>query len=231
MLKQCAWFLKREYIGAKPLSGSRQGKNMKKLIFVSRKADLIMLQKKSPLEQAGEELRWSAISAALIYLVLGLIFILKPHESSLFFCYVIGAALTGYGIFYFISFAMKATKTGTSLLIGVLSTAFGIYTLFRPSAIQGILFITLGILIVLNSLSSMRHASLLKAFAFPGWWVLALLSVLTTVLGFLIIFNFELFGSFLMMMIGCIMVYEALSGLWAAHRIYQLKKVWNHTEE
>lgn len=185
-----------------------------------------MMQKKSPLEQAGEELRWSMISASLIYLVLGLILILRPHDSSLFLCYVIGVALTGYGIFHFISYAMKATKNGASILIGVLSTAFGIYTLFQPAAIQGILFITLGILIVLNSLSALRHASLLKAFAFSGWWILALLSVLTTVLGFLIIFNFELFGSFLMVITGCIMVYESLSSLWAAHRIYMLKKMW-----
>ena len=187
-----------------------------------------MMKKKSPLEQAGEELRWSVISASLIYLALGLIFILRPYESSLFFCYVIGAALTGYGIFHLISFAMTATNTGASALIGVLSTAFGIYTLFRPAAIQGILLITLGILIVLNSLSSMRHASLLKAFSFTGWWVLALLSILTTILGFLIIFNFELFGSFLMVIVGGTMVYEAISSLWATHRIFLLKKSWDH---
>ena len=86
------------------------------------------------------------------------------------------------------------------------------------------MFITFGILIVLNSFAALRHASLLKSFAFPGWWVFSLISVLTALVGFLMIFNYELFGSFLMIAAGCIMVYEALSGLWVVHKIVSLKK-------
>lgn len=183
-----------------------------------------MTGKKSFLEQAEEGLRWSVVSAALVYLVLGLVLILRPHDSSIFLCYIIGIALTVYGVFQLISFFFTAANSGAGALSGVLATAFGVYTLFQPAAIQGILFITFGILIVLNSFAALRHASLLKSFAFPGWWVFSLISVLTALVGFLMIFNYELFGSFLMIAAGCIMVYEALSGLWVVHKIVSLKK-------
>ncbi len=171
-----------------------------------------------------EPVCWSAVVASLIYFGLGLVLILRPHDSSLFLCYIVGIALTGYGLFHLISYFRNVRKTGAVLLIGVLSTAFGIYTLFRPTAIQGILFITLGILIVLNSLSALRQATLLKALSFHFWWIPALYSLFITLLGFVIIFNYEWFGDFLMFLTGMIMMLEAISNFWLMHRIHLLEK-------
>ena len=156
----------------------------------------------------------TAIIASLAYLVLGFIMMLFPKITSDVLCYTLGIVLTVYGLFNIISFFInKEFGLYFELIIGVLATAFGIFTLFTPSIIVNIIFVTIGIIIIIDSLMDIKHSFQLKALGMKHWWICTAVSVSVIILGLCTIFFPGFFGNFLIFLLGIIMIYEGISGL------------------
>lgn len=156
----------------------------------------------------------TAIIASLAYLVLGFIMMLFPSSISNVLCYTLGIVLTVYGLFNIISFFInKEFGLYFELIVGVVATAFGIFTLFSPSIIVNIIFVTIGIIIIIDSLMDIKHSFQLKALGMKYWWICTAVSVSVIILGLCTIFFPIFFGDFLIFLLGIIMVYEGISGL------------------
>lgn len=156
----------------------------------------------------------TAIIASLAYLVLGFIMMLFPSSISNVLCYTLGIVLTVYGLFNIISFFInKEFGLYFELIVGVVATAFGIFTLFSPSIIVNIIFVTIGIIIIIDSLMDIKHSFQLKALGMKYWWICTAVSVSVIILGLCTIFFPSFFGDFLIFLLGIIMVYEGVSGL------------------
>lgn len=156
----------------------------------------------------------TAIIASLAYLVLGFIMMLFPKLTSNVLCYTLGIVLTVYGLFNIISFFVnKELSLYLELIVGVIATAFGIFTLFTPSIIVNIIFVTIGIIIIIDSLMDIKHSFQLKALGMKHWWICTAVSVSVIILGLCTIFFPGFFGDFLIFLLGIIMVYEGISGL------------------
>lgn len=156
----------------------------------------------------------TAIIASLAYLVLGFIMMLFPSSISNVLCYTLGIVLTVYGLFNIISFFInKEFGLYFELIVGVVATAFGIFTLFSPSIIVNIIFVTIGIIIIIDSLMDIKHSFQLKALGMKYWWICTAVSVSVIILGLCTIFFPSFFGDFLIFLLGIIMVYEGISGL------------------
>lgn len=156
----------------------------------------------------------TAIIASLAYLVLGFIMMLFPSSISSVLCYTLGIVLTVYGLFNIISFFInKEYGLYFELIIGVLATAFGIFTLFSPRIIVDIIFVTIGIIIIIDSLMDIKHSFQLKALGMKYWWICTAVSVSVIILGLCTIFFPSFFGDFLIFLLGIIMIYEGISGL------------------
>ena len=156
----------------------------------------------------------TAIIASLAYLVLGFIMMLFPSSISNVLCYTLGIVLTVYGLFNIISFFInKEFGLYLELIVGVIATAFGIFTLFTPSIIVNIIFVTIGIIIIIDSLMDIKHSFQLKALGMKYWWICTAVSVSVIILGLCTIFFPSFFGDFLIFLLGIIMIYEGISGL------------------
>lgn len=156
----------------------------------------------------------TAIIASLAYLILGFIMMLFPSSISNVLCYTLGIVLTVYGLFNIISFFInKEFGLYFELIVGVVATAFGIFTLFSPSIIVNIIFVTIGIIIIIDSLMDIKHSFQLKALGMKYWWICTAVSVSVIILGLCTIFFPSFFGDFLIFLLGIIMVYEGISGL------------------
>lgn len=156
----------------------------------------------------------TAVIASLAYLVLGFIMMLFPSSISNVLCYTLGIVLTVYGLFNIISFFInKEFGLYFELIVGVVATAFGIFTLFSPSIIVNIIFVTIGIIIIIDSLMDIKHSFQLKALGMKYWWICTAVSVSVIILGLCTIFFPSFFGDFLIFLLGIIMVYEGISGL------------------
>lgn len=156
------------------------------------------------------------IIISLSYLVLGLIMIIVPDKVGNFLCYSLGSAVTVYGLFNIISFFINKNDEQPNLyfelIIGIISTAFGIFTLITPETIQQIIVAIIGIVIIIDCLMEIKHSIQLKALEMNRWWIFTAISTAIIILSLFMIFNKEFFGELLFTILGIILVYEGISG-------------------
>lgn len=154
------------------------------------------------------------IISSLAYLVLGFIMLIFPTKISSVLCYTLGIVLTIYGLFNIITFFFqKNDNMFFELIIGVIATAFGIFTLFSPAIIVEIIFVTIGIVIIIDSLMDIKHSFQLKALGMKYWWICLVISIAVIILGLSTIFFPKFFGDFLIFLLGIVMIYQGISGL------------------
>ena len=77
---------------------------------------------------------------SLAYIVLGIVTVVFPQKVLDVLCYALGGAMTVYGLFNIISFFVdREGGMYFELVIGVISTGFGIFALFSPTSIAAII--------------------------------------------------------------------------------------------
>ena len=176
-------------------------------------------------EAALREFRWSFVVAALAFVALGLVLILWPDASMHVLCYLVGGALTLYGGFNVLSFVFSQERAFTfELVIGVLTAAIGIFALLSPDSIRDILSVVLGLVVIIDSLIGIKRAFTLRELELSGWWVRLTLSVAAAILGVLFMLRKELFGRALLIVVGCVLLYQGLSDLFTVVQISVLGK-------
>jgi len=172
------------------------------------------------LERALKEFRWSFIVTALVFIVLGLILILRPKLGQDVLSYTVGIALTVYGAFNVLSSLFAKDRSLTfELIIGAMTLAVGIFALSYPDTIFNTVQIFLGLVIIIDSLLGIKRAFALRDLGLGSWAVMLLLSVLTSFLGVLFMVNKGIFGNALMITIGAVLLYQGLSDMITVIRI------------
>lgn len=80
--------------------------------------------------------------------------------------------MTVYGLFNIISFFVdREGGMYFELVIGVISTGFGIFALFSPTSIAAIINIPIGIIIIVDSIMDMKHSLTLRSLGMRKWWI------------------------------------------------------------
>lgn len=154
------------------------------------------------------------IISSLAYLVLGIIMIVWSKSIETAFCYVLGTALTVYGLFNILSFFLsRESSLVLELITGILSTAVGVFTLISPSTIIGVIFFIIGILIIIVSALEIKYSFVLKAFNMRFWWIYFLLSIIVMILGISTIIFKNFYAEMIMIFLGVLLIYEGISGL------------------
>lgn len=179
------------------------------------------------LDRALKEFRWSFIVTALVFIILGVFLILRPHTASTILVYVVGAALTVYGVFNILSFLFARERAlSFELVMGVITAAVGVFALASPATVEAVIQILLGLVIVIDSLLGMKRAFALRDLDLPSWGVMLILSLITAVFGVLFIVNKSLFGPIhvLMIVIGVVLLYQGISDLVTVIRISVIGK-------
>ena len=175
---------------------------------------------KSPLS-AAREIKLSFTIAAVVYLALGILLLLAPNTSRKLLCTLIGAGVSVYGLMGILSFVMDRGSGAYTLelLIGVCALAFGVFSLINPTFLMDFLFTVLGLVVIVTSVSGLKRALNLRTFGYSRWWVPMLLSCATLLVALSIVFMPQLYGNMLMMVIGAILIVEAVSDLVSIHRL------------
>lgn len=176
--------------------------------------------KHAPLS-AAREIRLSFTLAAIVYLALGLLLLFAPNTSRTLLCTLVGAGISLYGLFNILSYLLDkgASSYTLELLIGVCALAFGVFSLIRPVLLMDMLFMALGIVIIVTSISGLKRALNLRAFGFEKWWLTLLVSCLTMLLALSIVLAPGLYGDMLMMVIGLVLIAESVCDLFSIHRL------------
>lgn len=176
-----------------------------------------------------KNMKISFILAAALYIVLGLILLIWPNTSGDVICFSLGLLLLLYGVITIISFFVHDSRLGAfrfELVLGVAGTALGILFLARPSVVLSILPVVLGVYIIIDALLNLKRAVELRRMAYPYWWAVLILSLISVALGVFILFRPYMTARVLIMVIGGVFIYTGLSDLWTLFKLSRVTKAW-----
>ena len=160
----------------------------------------------------------SKIISKLVMAAVGIVLIIKPGEALTGIIRFLGVALLLIGLFGIISFIASPSKgiiAGFFLVLSVLAALAALIPLFKPSLIVAIFPFVIGITLAINGIADSIEAVSLRSIT--GVWIIPLvLSLLAIVGGCVIAFYPFATMDLLVRIVGAILVYNAVVGLFMA---------------
>ena len=165
--------------------------------------------------------------SAVICVILGIVLLVWPGQSTQVVCMVLGIVLGGFGLIQIILYLEKKEKTMVShsmMMLGVVLAVIGGWIVLKPETIIKAVPMIVGILIVIHGFHNAVQAIDLKKMQYDNWWVALLLSLLTVALGVVLICNPFTIVDTVVRIIGAFLVYDGLSDMWILSRVFKTKK-------
>lgn len=165
--------------------------------------------------------------SAVICVILGIVLLVWPGQSTQVVCMVLGIVLGGFGLIQIILYLATKEKTMIShsmMMLGVVLAVIGGWIVLKPETIIKAVPMIVGILIVIHGLHNAVQAIDLKKMQYDNWWVALLLSLLTVALGVVLICNPFTVVDTVVRIIGAFLVYDGLSDMWILSRVFKTKK-------
>lgn len=162
---------------------------------------------------------------AIIELVFGAFLIIYPSISAQILTIIIGAILAGVGVFNIISFLMnKNASFRQGILSGVISAALGVAFIAQAESVLNVTSIILGVFVIFEGLTSCKRSIIMKRLEFCKWFIPLIIALVSCVLGTLILIFPSFFGEAIMIIVGILLVIEAILGVWSIIFILRLRK-------
>ena len=165
--------------------------------------------------------------SAVICVILGIVLLVWPGQSTQVVCMVLGIVLGGFGLIQIILYLATKEKTMVShsmMMLGVVLAIIGGWIVLKPETIIKAVPMIVGILIVIHGFHNAVQAIDLKKMQYDNWWVALLLSLLTVALGVVLICNPFTIVDTVVRIIGAFLVYDGLSDMWILSRVFKTKK-------
>ena len=137
-----------------------------------------------------KKLKWENIIVSLLAIALGIVCIAMPNPVSNAMCIVFGTFLIVIGCSLLVKyFAFDRFIGASALILSITTITLGIFCLVYPSSLQEILTVLFGLFIVISSISSLCDSLYLAKAKQKGWFILFLLSLITCILGIIVMFG------------------------------------------
>lgn len=165
--------------------------------------------------------------SAVICVILGIVLLVWPGQSTQVVCMVLGIVLGGFGIVQIVLYLATQEKTMVShsmMVLGIVLAVIGGWIVLKPDTIIKAIPMIVGILIVIHGLHNAVQAIDLKKMQYDNWWVALLLSILTVALGIVLICNPFTVVDTVVRLIGAFLIYDGLSDMWILSRVFKTKK-------
>ena len=136
--------------------------------------------------------RLQLVFAAIISIIIGLVFILFPADSLTFINYIIVVTLIIIGLFQFIGYFVTSVQDNQfriGFVLGLMSFMLAAYAYFEADSIIDLIPRILGILIIIDSAITLQNAIDLLRLGSRRWWYQLVQATVTIVLGALMFFN------------------------------------------
>ena len=165
--------------------------------------------------------------SAVICVILGIVLLVWPGQSTQVVCMVLGIVLGGFGLIQIILYLATKEKTMVShsmMMLGVVLAVIGGWIVLKPETIIKAVPMIVGILIMIHGFHNAVQAIDLTTMQYDNWWEALLLSLLTVALGVVLICNPFTIVDTVVRIIGAFLVYDGLSDMWILSRVFKTKK-------
>ena len=133
----------------------------------------------------------ASIVESIIFAILGIILIANPEETVKVISYILGAGLIIVGIFQILNYIKMNGQSDLynyHLIYGIMTIVIGIITIIYSATIGSIFRIIIGIWIIIAGVTKFQLAFNLRGID-SKWIVVLLSSIISIILGVLIILN------------------------------------------
>ena len=152
-------------------------------------------------------------------IIAGVLLAIFPQESVNIITYGIGTVSIIYGIMKVVSYLQNRVISfyyAGELVMGIILVGIGIFGFTNPGGIFAILPIILGILVLIEGVSKIQRALMLKNYQYPRWGTAMVLGAAFTGLGLLLVINpFEALVV-TVRILGIVLVGDGIAGLWVS---------------
>ncbi|MBQ9482973.1 MAG: DUF308 domain-containing protein [Ruminiclostridium sp.] len=164
------------------------------------------------MSESEEETRVPLIFQVVVEIVIGIFLIIYRDMTTNVLFIVIGAMMVCYGVFDLIAFVTNNRNYSfrRGLTSGVLITIIGVAFIVQAEELRNLLSIIIGALILIESIVNCRRAIILKNFGYGNWFVLLFASCALIAFGILICIYPGMFGEVISLILGVVMIFEAV---------------------
>lgn len=132
-----------------------------------------------------------SLFSALFLIALAILFIVQSAMTIVVIAYIIGALLIALGVQAELQFAksLSDAKMDLNIIYGVVCVILGVIVISYPEAIQEIVTLVIGFIIVVSSAIKMQYSIELKKQDNKMWISTLILSIIMTICGVVLIIN------------------------------------------
>lgn len=139
-----------------------------------------------------KEMKWDALLAGLLYIVLGIVALVIPETMERILGYLIGVVLIVWGAVSMISYLLRDAHQNyyhNDFLHGLIGIAAGILVLSQVKLIISLIPVLLGILILISGCSKLQDVIDMKRMEYGNWIAMLVFAVINVSLGILLVCN------------------------------------------
>lgn len=161
------------------------------------------------------KLKINTLITSLLYVALGLVFILLPEAVQYYVPLVAGVLLALLGIIYIIDYfrAWDIEYTSNGLAIGILLLFGALFLFLQDDAIMAAIPVLLGFAVVISGAVKLQNAIVLNRAKNGGWVYVLILALICLALGALFIVDPFVSSQVLIIVIGAGLLFSGVSDL------------------
>ncbi len=171
---------------------------------------------------------YSSIIISICLLILGGILVILPDISFQIITYITAAILMINGIFY-ITIKDNNWFFNDFLILGLIELLFGIIILINPDIVKIMVPIIVGVVIVIKSFLNIKMSVYLASAKVDGWILMLICSVISIILGMIIIINPSIGSMLVTTSLGILLILSSISTLidtiWLKSHIKKIVKL------
>ncbi len=185
----------------------------------------------NPLRQAAQSTKRELLFVNLAVIILGLLMVIFPENSTLFMCKAVGVALCAWGLFHVVNYFLHSSMEvfgSFGLVVGAALLGFGAYFLMHPEFLASIFTVALGIVLLVGGATKLQYAMDFLRLQTSNWWMQLVAAGVTVVLGIVALVNPFQTASALTLFLG---VSFLVNGIWDIGAVLSLCRFLNMVEK
>lgn len=168
---------------------------------------------------------WTDIVISVVFVLLGLLLVVKPVEMVSVISILLGATFIIIGVLKWMDYFTSKDKEDYLLTIALISVIFGVIVLFCSDVISGIFRIIIGLWIIVAGIRDFQTALAWKNVKSGLWTLTLVLSMLMIIAGIIVLVSTTL----ALRLVGIIIVIYAVLDI--ITRAIFIKKIKNYLDD
>ena len=176
------------------------------------------------------QLRLNVSMGALIVLIMGVVFLIRPAQVVTTIAQFIGGLLFLIGLFQFIGKLFSGINKSSGMLVGALIGVVGMWILWNPARAASIIPIIIGVILVVHGVQNISLSLTGKGYGMPNWWVLLLAGMFNSLCGLVCIICAFATVQFVVQIAGVMLIYDGISSMFTVHKLNRYEQQYVDAE-